>query len=40
MSFLCERISEKDRTIALLQQQMVKYTQQGIGDKEESDDLN
>ena len=39
MSFLCEKISEKDRTIALLQQQMVKYTQQGINEGDD-DDLN
>ena len=38
MAFLCEKITEKDRTIALLQQQMVKYTQQGI--EEEVDDAN
>ena len=37
MAFLCEKITEKDRTIALLQQQMVKYAQQGI---DGADDAN
>ena len=38
MAFMCEKISEKERTIALLQQQMVKYTQQGI--LEDDDEQN